>query len=100
MATYTDLHALRGSTTLNPLREKIAVAIAIKANIIAKLTTPTAAQKVFAVAALGSPETYLPTVLNYILADYNTAASSAIVGATDAQVQTAVNATVDTLLGV
>ena len=100
MATYTDLHALRGSPTLNPLREKIAVAIAIKANLIAKSANPTAAAKAWATAALGNPESFLPTVLNYILADYNTATVVQITDAGDAAVQTAVNATVDTLLGV
>jgi hypothetical protein len=100
MATYNELHALRGSSTLDSLRQKIAVAIAVKANIIAKLASPTTAQKAFAVAALGNPDAYLPTVMNYILADYNTATVAQITGATDAQVQTAVNATVDTLLGV
>ena len=100
MATYTELHALRGSDTLTGLREKINVAIAIKANLIAKSASPTAAAKAWALQALGSPETYQPTVLNYILADYNTATTGQISGATDAQVQTAVNAAVDTLLGV
>ena len=100
MATYTDLHALRGSDTLNPLRQKINVAIAIKANTIAKSASPTAAAKAWATSALGNPESFLPTVLNYILADYNTASTTAISGATYAQVQTAVNAAVDTLLGV
>jgi len=100
MATYTELHSVRGSDTLNPLRQKISVAIAVKANIIAKSASPTAAAKAWATAALSNPESYLPAVLNYILADYNTATVAAITGATDAQVQTAVNATVDTLLGV
>lgn len=98
MATYLELYALPAST--ETLRQKITVAIAIKANAIAKLATPTAAQKDWARAALKSPAEYLPTVLNYILADYNTATTTAIQNATDAQVQTAVNAAVDTLLGV
>lgn len=100
MATYTELHALRGADTITALRQKITVALAIKANTIAKLPTPSAAQKAFAVAVLANPEIYLPTVLNYVLAEYSASATSAITGATDAQVQTAVNATVDTLLGV
>lgn len=100
MPTYLDLHALRGANTLDPLRQKINVAIAIKANVLAKLPTPTPKQREWAIAALGNPEAYLPMVLNYILADYNTATTAAITGATDTQVQNAVNAAVDTLLGV
>lgn len=99
MATYLELHTLRGSTDLDTLSHKIRVAIAVKANVLAK-ASPTAAQKAFAVAALGNPDVYLSTITNYILADYNTATTAAIVSATDAQVQTAVNAAVDTLLGV
>ena len=100
MATYTDLHALRGSGTITPLRQKITVAIAIKANAIAKSATPTEAMVAWSKQALATPDQYQELVLNYILADYNTSSTAAITGATDAQVQTAVNAAVDTLLGV
>jgi hypothetical protein len=99
MATYTELHALRGDASSATLLQKIAVAICIKANALAK-ATPTAAQRDWAKAALANPEVYVGIVLNYILADYNTATAVAITGATDTQVQTAVNAAVDTLLGV
>lgn len=100
MATYTELHKLRGSDTLAAVREKINVAIAIKAITIAKSASPSAGAKAWATQALGNPESYQPTVLNYILADYNTATTGQITGATDAQVQTAVNSAVDSLLGV
>lgn len=100
MATYAELHALRGATSINPLREKIAVALVIKANLLAKSATPTAAQKSWALAALGNPGSFVETVLNYILGEYNTVGTVAIVNATDVQIQAAVNAAVDTLLGV
>lgn len=99
MATYTELHTLRGATGADVLQQKIAVAICIKANALAK-ATPTQAQKDWAKSALANPDSYGGLILNYILADYNTATVSAITGASDAQVQTAVNAAVDTLLGV
>ena len=100
MATYIELQSLRGSMLSSPLREKINVAIIIKANILAKLPTPTAAQVNWAKSALDSPEHFQSIVLNYILADYNTQTSTVIQNATDAQVQIAVNAAVDTILGV
>lgn len=100
MATYIELHALRGATTADALRQKITVALAIKANTISKLPTPTPAQKEFAVAALRDPESYLGLVLNFILAENNAATTGAITGASDSLVQTAVNSAVDTLLGV
>lgn len=99
MATYIELHTLRGSTTLDALRQKINVAIAIKANALAK-ATPNAAQSAWAKAALASPDAYQEVVLNYILADYAASSTAAIAAATDAQVQTAVNAAVTTLLEV
>lgn len=99
MATYTELHALRGASTTEPLKQKIAVAIAIKANAIAKSVSPTAEQKAWAVSALADPNRDVGAVLNYILAEYNTQTTNVITTASDANVQTAVNATVDTLLG-
>jgi hypothetical protein len=100
MATYIELFNLRVTEELLPLRQKIAVALSIKANAIAKSPSPTPEQKAFAVAALRDPTHYTAMVLNYILAEYNTQAVGVITGATDAQVQAAVNATADTLLGV
>jgi carbonic anhydrase len=100
MATYSELHTLRGSDSIAPLRQKISVAIAIKANVIAKSTTPTALMVEWSRQALHDPEQYQELVLNYILAEYNTQTTATITGATDAQVQAAVNAAVDTLLGV
>lgn len=99
MATYLELHALRGAASTEQLRQKIAVAIAIKANTIAKSASPTAAQKAWAVSALANPGKDVDTVLNYILAEYNAQTVGVITGASDANVQAAVNAAVDTLLG-
>lgn len=99
MATYTELHTLVATGDITTLRHKIRVAIAIKANTIAKNEQATAEQKAWAVSALRSPQEFDSTILNYIIAEYNAAATSAISGATDEQVQTAVNAAVDTLLG-
>lgn len=99
MATYIELHNLRGSETLATLRQKINVAIAIKAKALAK-ATPNAAQGAWAKSALANPDSFQELVLNYILAEYNTATTAVIVAATDEQVQTAVNAAVSTLLEV
>ena len=100
MATYADLYIAAGDGAQAALRKQIVVALSIKANLIAKLATVTPAQKTWAIDALKNPVNYLPMLLNYILAEYNTATIAVISAATDAQVQTAVNAAVDTLLGV
>jgi len=99
MATYQELHALRGAASTDPLKQKIAVAIAVKANAIAKSANPTAQQKTWALTALADPNKDVGTVLNYILAEYNAQTVNVITGASDANVQAAVNAAVDTLLG-
>lgn len=100
MATYLELHALRVSEALLPLRQKIDIALAVRANQLAKSASPTAAQKQFAIQALKDSGAYSPLILSYILAEYNAVAVSAITGATDAQVQAAVDAAVTTLIGV
>lgn len=99
MATYQELHALRGAASTEPLKQKIAVAIAIKANTIAKLASPTATQKAWALSALADPNKDMATVLNYILAEYNAQTVGVITGASDSSVQSAVDSTVDKLLG-
>jgi hypothetical protein len=75
------------------------VAISIKANALAK-ATPTVAQKEWAKDALADPDRYGALLLNYVLADNSAAAVGAITGASDGQVQAAVDAAVNTLLGV
>jgi len=99
MATYVELHDLASSGTLSDLRKKLRVAITIKANAIAESATPTAAAKAWALQALGNPQSFEQTVLNYVLADNATATTTAIANATDTMVQTAVDAAVNTLLG-
>lgn len=99
MATYLELYTASGAGVLVTLEKQIVIALAIKANAIAKSTTPTAAQKAWAIEALRTPAAYLQTVLSYILAEYSTATVATISSATDTQVQVAVNAAVDTLLG-
>lgn len=100
MANYVDLHALRGNSSVSALMQKIAVAITIKAHAITNLPTPLATQKTWALSALQDPNKDSGLILNYILAQYNAAATSAITGAADAVVQTAVDNAVDKLLGV
>lgn len=100
MATYLELFDLTSSSTITDLRKKILVAVLIKANAIAESASPSAAAKEWSRAALRDPQSFEQTVLNYVIADNSGASTSAISGASDAQVQTAVNAAVDTLLGV
>lgn len=97
MAAYIALYDAANTPTLD---RQIIVALTIKANATAKAPSPTAAQRTFAIAALENPTSYVTLVRNYIFAEYNMQTISVITNATDAQVQSAVNAAVDTLLGV
>ncbi len=98
MATYLELQTLRTGSNVAELGQRIVVALCIKANAIAKLPTPTDAQRAWAKSALATPDQYIGMALSYILAEYNTTDATVITSATDAQVQVAVDAAVDTLL--
>jgi hypothetical protein len=101
MATYTELQNLLGNgATLSPLRLKIRFAIAVKAFLIATNAQSTPAQNAWAVEALRAPEQYEDLCLRFIFSQYRDLATSVITGAADADVQTAVNNVVDTLLGI
>lgn len=99
MATYLELQTLRTGSNVAELGQRIVVALCIKANAIAKLPTPTDAQRAWAKSALATPDQYIGMApLSYILAEYNTTDATVITSATDAQVQVAVDAAVDNLL--
>ena len=99
MATYLELAAARGATTSDPLKQKITVAIAIKANLISNDAVPSQQLLTWAQSALTAPDQYLWPMLNYIFAEYHTAPIATITNATDTQVQDAVNVAVDTIFG-
>lgn len=99
MATYLELYDLASSATITDLRKRIQVAITIKAQAIAEAASPPVASLEWAKAAFGNPGHYEQTILHFVLADNAAAAVGSISGATDAQVQAAVNAAVDNLLG-
>lgn len=96
MATYAELYDLRSNSAL---RNKIAVACAIKAAALIDLEPPTAAQLAWAKATLGTPTAVADDVMNYVLAKNSGATVGQINAATDAAIQTHVNAAADKLLG-
>lgn len=100
MATYTELYQYRATDDYQALENKVAVAVAIKAQAIADLPTPTAEQIAWAVEALSSPGGKAETVINYVLAANSGLTIAQITAATDAAIQTNVNAAVDDLFGV
>ena len=98
MATLKEIDEFVGSA--EDLRAKIRGALRIKSMVIVNDPASTAAQNVFALACLGNPAQYEVTALNGIMGEYNLLTIAAIQGATDANIQAAVNKVVDQLLGV
>ena len=98
MATYQELFAI--ANDIPPaLAQRLRVAIAVKAQAIAVDAQASQAQKDWALSALRNPSADLQVVLNYVLGAYKTASVAEITGADDAAVQSAVDLTVNQLLG-
>ena len=94
MATYMELHALRSDSDL---QDKIGVACVIAAEV--KLSgTPSAADAAWAKGVIANPGNVATSVINAVLAANKDAAASAILAATDAAIQTNVDAVVDGLI--
>jgi len=94
MATYTELYDLRNDSEF---RNKVAVAVVIAAE--EKLSgTPTTAEAQWAVNAISNPGEVAKQVINLVLAANNSATPTQILEATDAAIQTNVDAVVDGLV--
>lgn len=98
MATYAQLKGLiDGSTDDGGLRGKVLVASLVKAEGILAEVSPTADRLAFASDVLDKPEAALDGLFNYVLAANDTASVATITGATDAAIQTNVDAAIDAL---
>lgn len=95
MATYTEIYDLRSNSDL---RNKIVVAVAIKAAAILDSATPTAAQIAWAKAAIANPMGQADDLLVYVLAKNAALTAAQITGASDAAIQTAVNGAIDKII--
>lgn len=95
MATYKEIYDLRSNSDL---RNKIAVAVLVKAQALLDLTTPTAKQVTWAKDAIGNPDAVAATLLNYLLAKNVALTTAQISAATDAAIQSAVNPVVDAII--
>lgn len=95
MATYTELADLESNGTL---RNKIRTAVLIKAQTLIDLASPTAAQLAWASDAIANVEAQTTKLFRYVLAASSSATAAQIQNATDATIQTNVNAAVDKLI--
>lgn len=92
MATYAELYDLRG----NPLLlHKVVVAVMKKSQVLLDVATPTANQLAWAKATLTNPGQMAQTLFYYVLAANSSATVSQIQNATDASIQTNVDAAAD-----
>lgn len=95
MATYTEIFNLKSDSQL---RNKIAVAVAKKAQVLIDLASPTANQIAWANVAINNPLTMADKIMNYVLAANSAATAAQIAAASDADIQTNVSAAVDKLI--
>lgn len=100
MATYTDLADIQENASYGALVQKIRVAAVIKAVALLDAATPTSAEVAWALSALDSPASAAESVSWYVIGANNSATVAQIVGASDAAVQTNVNAAVDKIVSV
>jgi hypothetical protein len=91
MATYAELIQAAGDSALI---DKVRVACVIAADAIRQNGAATAAQKAWARGVFNNPETPQTGLLWAVLAQNKASTLAAILGATDTQVQTAVDAAV------
>jgi hypothetical protein len=96
MATYNELFELHTQNT--DLLNRVTVAKTIKAQALLALPTPTAAQVAWAVDSLGSSREASKDLLSYVLAANAGLTVAQITNATDAAIQSAVNAAVDKII--
>lgn len=94
MATYAELYDLRQDAAL---RNKVAVAVTIKAQTIFDLASPTAKQLAWAALAISGPDELAIQYLKYLMAKNAASTVAQINAASDATVQAAINALVDKL---
>lgn len=95
MATYQELFDLRSN---DALRNKVSVAVVVKAQSLLDGATPSAAEVAWANAAISNPVEKANVLLNYVLAANKSANVAAITGASDSAIQTNVDAAVDALI--
>lgn len=95
MATYQEIKTLAIDSDL---QEKVEVATVVKAHGLISGITPTQAQIDWASSALGNPKQTAEGLLFYVLADNKAATIEQIQGASDSDIQTAVDTAVDAMI--
>ena len=95
MATYAELFDLNSD---DALRNKIAVAVVVKAQELIDGGSPTTAEITWANDAIGNPQSKASAIMNYVLAANKAATVAQIQGAADSAIQANVDTAVDALI--
>ncbi len=95
MATYNEIFDLKNN---NDLQHRIQVAVTKKAQTLLDKTTPTTNEVVWSGNALSGPEGMGQKILFYVLAKNSASSVAAITAASDATIQSNVDAAVDALI--
>mgnify|MGYP007073271500 FL=1 len=96
MADYDELYGIIQDSTL---RNKVAVAVAIKAQVYIDGGTPTSDELTWASRAIKNTRSVAAEIMPYVIAANKDSSVAQITGATDAAIQTNVDAAVDALVG-
>lgn len=96
MATYDEIYQLRSS---NDLKNRIAVALLVKASAILESQLSTSTQVEWAQTALGSSDALAAQFLNHVLASNKSATVQQIESASDNAIQNKINEAVDIITG-
>lgn len=95
MATYSELFSIQGDGNL---KNKIQIAVTVKAQSLIDLASPTANQIAWAANALKDPVGTMTKIMPYVLAANKSATQSQILSATDSAVQANVDSAADKLI--
>jgi hypothetical protein len=103
MATYTELLSIATGPSGQDLRTRLRVAVIVAADVVraeSRNTPNNANRLLWARNVLQDPDREAQRMLWAVLAQNRAFTTAQITGATDEQVQTAVNAAIDLLAGV
>lgn len=95
MASYTELFDFNSNSAF---RNRVAVAVTVKAQALIVAASPTAAQVAWANTALANPGAKAELLMRYVLAANKSASVAQIQAATDDTLQTHVNTAADALI--
>lgn len=95
MSTYAEIFNLNADTSL---RNRIAVAVGIKATEILDLQAPTSNQLEWANGALKDPPRIADALLRYVVATNKELTPEQIAATSDSVIQTTIDAAIDVLI--